>query len=70
MSLLPNVVIILSRCSRSRQQFGMRFEEYARGHWQCDCRGFEWRQSCAHVEAVRAWVQRAQARQPRKQVAL
>lgn len=30
---LPNVVIVLARCTSSRKPYGLRFEEKARGHW-------------------------------------
>jgi hypothetical protein len=33
---LPNVVVVLGRCSRSRQSFGVRLEEKERGHWLAD----------------------------------
>jgi len=33
---LPNVVIVMARCSRSRQGFGIRFEEKVRGRWIAD----------------------------------
>ncbi len=36
MNQLLNVVIVLARCSRSRQPFGMRFEEKGRGSWVVD----------------------------------
>ena len=36
MSIKPNVVIVLSRCRRSRQPYGMRFEEKGRGNWLAD----------------------------------
>lgn len=32
----PNVVIVMARCSRSRRDFGIRFEEKARGQWMAD----------------------------------
>jgi hypothetical protein len=40
------------------------------GAWHCDCPGYEWRRQCSHIEAARLWVQQAQARHPRRQVAL
>ncbi len=40
------------------------------GQWFCDCAGHTYRGRCAHVEAARLWVQKAQARPPRKEVAL
>jgi hypothetical protein len=33
---LPNVVIVMARCSRSGQGFGIRFEEKARSQWIAD----------------------------------
>ena len=33
MSELPNVVVVMARCNRSRQSFGIRLEEKARGRW-------------------------------------
>src|SRR6266567_5219143 len=36
MSQLPNMVIVMSRCSRSREPFGMRFEELSQGLWVTD----------------------------------
>src|SRR5437764_15248949 len=36
MNSIPNVVIVTSRCSRTRQYFGIRFEEAIRGQWIAD----------------------------------
>ena len=36
MNQILNVVIVLSRCSRSRQPFGIRFEEKGRNCWIAD----------------------------------
>lgn len=36
MSLLVHVVIVMSRCSRTREGFGIRFEEKGRGQWLAD----------------------------------
>ena len=36
MSELPNVVIVIARCSRSHQRFGIRFEEKDHDHWIAD----------------------------------
>jgi hypothetical protein len=36
MDQMPNVVIIMSHCSRSRESFGIRFEEQGRGMWVAD----------------------------------
>lgn len=36
MSQLPNVVIVMGHCSRSRETFGMRFEEQGQGRWIAD----------------------------------
>jgi hypothetical protein len=33
---LPNVVIVVARCCRERQLFGIRFEEHGRGAWEAD----------------------------------
>lgn len=32
----PNVVIVIARCSRSRNTFGVRFEEKDNGQWLAD----------------------------------
>lgn len=36
MSQLPNVVIVMSRCSRHRESYGIRLEEISRGMWSAD----------------------------------
>lgn len=36
MNQLLNVVIVLGRCRRSRQLFGIRFEEKGRNRWMAD----------------------------------
>ncbi len=36
MSQFPNVVIVMSRCSRTKQGFGIRFEEKSQGRWMAD----------------------------------
>ena len=36
MSQLPNVVIVMARCSHNQQGFGIRFEEKSQGQWACD----------------------------------
>ncbi len=36
MSQLANVVIVMSRCCRTREGFGIRFEEKVRGQWSAD----------------------------------
>ena len=32
----PKVVVVIARCSRSRQGFGIRFEEKGKDHWIAD----------------------------------
>ncbi len=36
MSTSPNVVIVMARCGRTRQSFGIRLEEYAPRQWGAD----------------------------------
>ena len=36
MNEMPQVVIVMARCSGSKQSFGIRFEEKARGQWAAD----------------------------------
>lgn len=36
MNLIPNVVIGLARCEKSRRLFGIRFEEIKNGTWLAD----------------------------------
>ena len=36
MTELPNVVIVMARCSRGQQSFGIRFEEKGSGRWIAD----------------------------------
>jgi TerY-C metal binding domain len=36
MSELPNVVIVIGRCSRNQQRFGIRFEQKGRNQWDAD----------------------------------
>jgi hypothetical protein len=36
MSALPVVVIVMARCRHSRQPYGIRFEETARGQWSAN----------------------------------
>lgn len=36
MNQTPNVVIVMSRCSRSKDSFGIRFEQNFQGNWVTD----------------------------------
>ena len=36
MNELPRVVIVMARCNKSRNNFGIRFEEKKRGQWVAD----------------------------------
>jgi hypothetical protein len=49
MSELPHVVIVLARCSRSRQGFGIRFEEMQQRQWVADW-AFALRETTARKE--------------------
>jgi hypothetical protein len=49
MSQLPNVVIVMSRCSRSRETYGMRFEQQSQSLWVADW-AFPVRESSAKKE--------------------
>jgi len=33
---IPNVVVVLARCSSQKKSFGIRFEEMERGQWAAD----------------------------------
>lgn len=54
----------------SQTEPGFHVVAIVAGAWCCDCPGHEYRRQCAHVEAAKLWIQKAQARQPRKEVAL
>jgi len=49
MSQSPNVVIVISRCSRTKQTFAMRFEEKWREQWIADW-AFKIQESSANKE--------------------
>jgi hypothetical protein len=51
------VVIVMARCRRSGQAFGIRFEEVARGQWQAD-----WTFAVGESAAKREGYDRAEVR--------
>lgn len=36
MNELPRVVVVMARCNKSKNNFGIRFEEKVRGQWFAD----------------------------------
>ena len=46
---LPQVVIVMARCSRKKEPYGIRFEEKERGHWVADW-AFPIKLALAHKE--------------------